>query len=164
MQPGTAITLDSTSTIDNGGSFAVTSAEQTVNMNDAITLGAMGSNMLDIGGVTANDYTNLNGGTIIQNGADDLIEVGFSNGTDFQINGGTLALSELGGPFLGTIGPISAAAGTPALGAGAEVDVYNLAAVASASFDTTTDLLSFLDASGTGVARSSSPETVADCN
>jgi hypothetical protein len=154
LQPGpTTLTLDGGSAINGGGSFVVTSAEEDVDLTGTITLGRTGSNTLDIGGVTSTDYTNLAGGTIIQDGANDLTEVGFSDGTDFQINAGVLKLSELGGPFLGTIGQISAAPGTAALGTSAEVDVYNLLNIVSASFDTTTDLLSFLNASGASVGQ-----------
>ena len=97
IQPGATLTLDAASTINNGGSFVISSAESAVTLTGTVTLGASGANTLDIGGVTGTDYTTLNGGTIIQDGANDATDVGFTNGTDFQINAGTLAFSGLGG-------------------------------------------------------------------
>jgi plastocyanin len=92
------LTLDGSSTLTNGGSLIITSAEAAVDLTGTITLGTTGANTLNVGGVTSTDYTNLDGGTIVQAGVNDTTNVGFTNGTDFRIKAGTLTFSGLGGP------------------------------------------------------------------
>ena len=76
---------------------------------------------------------------------------GTDTGTDFVLDGGTLSVGGLNA-FHGTIGPLPPSStyngSAPlAMGPFAEVAIQNAFQAASASFDTTTGTLSFLDAS-----------------
>jgi hypothetical protein len=80
-----------------------------------------------------------------------LVGAGTDTGTDFILDGGTLSVGGLSS-FHGTIGPLPSSStfngSAPlAMGPFAQVDIQNAFQVASASFDTTTGTLSFLNAS-----------------
>jgi hypothetical protein len=175
MQPGTGLTIDGTSNLNLGGVFRIVSldepgtptADTTVRLTGTINESPLGTNIVDF------SQTNLIGGTIVADGENDRIELGgdpsgtpppdtFSTGpgtdvgTNFILEDGTLAVGSLTA-FQGSIGPLPTSStfngsAPTAMGFLAEVDIRNAMNVASASFDTSTGLLSFLNASSTPLA------------
>jgi hypothetical protein len=145
---GQSLVVGAPGTIDNGGSLFIDGSGATVQLDTTVTVGALGSNELYLNDV------NLTGGIIAQNGENDKTYVGGTdvtpgddgsvNGTEFVINGGTLDIAWPGG-FNGTIG---SAIGS-SIGIFGEVDIENAMAVASGTFDTSTGVLSLLNAGGT---------------
>jgi hypothetical protein len=171
MTAGTTLTLDGNSTITSStdvnpatgalvqSSYQVSTNDTgptlgtTLDLNGTITLGAIGQNILGL------EDVNTVGGTVISNGEGDLVHVGINpngdpdegigttTGTDFQLNGGVMTILGPSG-FGGTIGPVSSSApNAPVLGIFASVEILNAMAAASATFDTSTGVLSILDAS-----------------
>lgn len=152
--PGSVLTLDGNTTIDNGGTIADASGGvrtgDGVTLNGDITVGSKGANKLSL------QVSYLQGnGTIRETGAADSVSVGtVTNGINFDVQKGTLAIGGVAAKFDGTIGPANGVAG-PALGRDATVtydtDGLDFSKITSASFDTSTGLLSFPAAAG-GVA------------
>ncbi len=165
MTAGTTLTLDGNSTIgavysSQGAGFNVFTSDTgptlgtKLKLNGTITLGAVGQNTLSL------EDVNTIGGTVVENGESDLVHVGVNpsgdpdagigtvTGTDFRINSGVMTMLGPSG-FKGTIGPVSSSdPNAPAIGIFGEVEIYNALQTASATFDTSTGMLSLLDASG----------------
>jgi hypothetical protein len=141
MASSSRFVVDAPSNIGNDGSLTIASEPGgTLQLNATLTLAAGGHNGLDA------RFANLVGGTVVQSGENDTTDVGNVQGTDFVINGGTLTITTPGA-FNGVIG-----SGTgSAIGIFGGVEIQNAMDVASGTFDTSTDVLSLLTASGTTV-------------
>jgi probable HAF family extracellular repeat protein len=148
MAAGTTLSISNTGTIANSGTVDISSNGQgTFSVSAAINLSARGTNVLNLNGVAV-----TGAGVIDQQGENDATYVSSVAGTDFEISGGVLTLANPTG-FNGTIGPISATAGAPSIGAFSQIDILNAINVAKGSFDTTTGMLSLLNASGTDIGN-----------
>lgn len=136
--------IDFNSVLDDASGGAQAGAAAVI--NGTLTVGAFGTNSLGLSGLAALGGT----GTIRQVGQHDTTAVGnVGAGLDFDIRAGTLTIGSSFGTFRGTIGPANG--NGAALGPLASI-TYDPAAfsayeVQSATFDTSTGLLSFLNAS-----------------
>ena len=132
--PATSLTVDGSSNIDNGGTFAIDGSGN-IRLNGTVTIGSMGNNLFDV------SQGFVSGGEIIQNGG--VVNATSVTATDFEVNGGALQIGALT-DFGGTIGT----PGGMAIGQFGEVNVFNAQNVAQASIDTTKGLLTLADGSG----------------
>lgn len=128
--------------VDNGGGAQ---GGGVVNINGTLTVGSIGANKLELPGVGGD-------GTILQTGNADVTSISgnVGSGVHLNIQAGNVTVGSSFGAFLGTIGPTNGKG--PSLGPSAsltyETAAFNPTNVQSATFDTSTGILSFLNASG----------------
>ena len=132
MRQSDSLVLDADSHLTGGSAYSVQSFEgpptldTTLLVNGTVTLDAIGKNTLNLQNI------NLIGGTIIQNGENDLTEIGKNtndnggagggaDGTHIVLNSGTLAVG-LGLHDTTTVGPLDPTATAASFGFLAEVD------------------------------------------
>ena len=157
MAPGTSFSANGNSQVTNGGSVGFNSGGRGIfNVNGTISLGAIGSNVLNLQNVDTQGR-----GVIVEQGESDLVTVGsvadpnaqaIGNVPHFEITAGVLDITNPAGFYRDHRTNFRVAWGGVGFGLFGEIDLFNMQNVTHGGFDTTTGVLSLLTASNGPVA------------